>query len=100
MEDLELLIKEIIIWKYVILVIAAGAFFARDGVLQPLPARIRLILLKVNAFWRVAIISAVLAILYYKLSTDVDMINLIISYAFANLIYEGGVKKIIPHKKK
>jgi len=90
MENLSL--NDLIIWKYVALVITVGHFLSQDKLVKSFPSWLKLTMLKVSKFYRVAILSAILGFVYWKIDKEVDILNLIISYAFANIIYSAGAK--------
>lgn len=82
-------------FDYLMLVWLFGWLLSKDGVIAPLPPKLRLTLLMVNTFYRVLILSGIIALLYIWLVPETAKFNLLITFLVANTMYEAGVKNLI-----
>ena len=88
-------LQNYIVMPYLFLVWMTGWWLSKDEIVAPLPTKIRLMMLSVNKFYRVLILSLLVGAVYLWVSPATDKMALMITFMLSNTLYEAGAKWLI-----
>lgn len=72
---------------YLLLILFVGKILTLDDIIEPLPFKVKGVLLRIGVAWRILIFSSVVGILMYCLNYTDDWQKLVVTWSMANSMY-------------
>lgn len=92
---------------FLIIIVSAGYFLTRDRVMEPIPSRVRLPMLRIPKAWRVALLTFPIGIVLYYIrgyseapTRNQHIEDMLLTWIFSNSFWELGVKIIVERFEK